>query len=399
MRPAANRAKQPASIRRNSHPARFLMIALLGISGIASAGETEEPDKALERIQEKLKSAQASREALESRRAALDEELGEIDRKNGRLITAINQLESDAKAQAQRLAELERQRGTLLAGLQTQQRALAGQARSAYATGQREWLKLLLNQEAPSRLTRVLAYHNYLSKARAALLQNLEQDLASAQRLQGELAAETDRLADTRQRLATERAALDESRRNRRKLLAELEHELRDQDAELRQLRDNEQRLQELLSSIQPSGEHGAQAESTPSPSSPPSTQEASLRCPVSGRLIEPFGSPRMSGKWDGILIAAEEGTPVRAVSKGRVAFSDWLRGYGLLVIIDHGDGVMSVYAFNQSLLKSVGESVAAGDIIATVGASGGRTEPGLYFGIRRQGKVEDPTAWCAASR
>ncbi|MGZ8249540.1 murein hydrolase activator EnvC family protein, partial [Methylomagnum sp.] len=360
------------------------------------AADPDERREELARIQERLKSAQQSREDMGARRDKIEAELADIERNNGRLVKALNQLEADARAQNQRLAELEKRRGTLMTGMQSQQRALAGQARSAYATGRREWLKLMLNQEDPSRLTRVLAYYSYLNHARSALLQGMEQDLVAARQVQGELAIESERLRTTRQQMAAERAELDESRRTRRKLLAELEHELRDQDAELKQLRDNEQRLQDLLASIQLSGTNGTPTESAPLIPTPPSIPEASSKCPIAGRLIGQFGSPRMSGKWDGILIAAEEGAPVRAVSSGRVAFSDWLRGYGLLTIVDHGDGVMSLYAFNQSLYKSVGEPVAAGEVIAAVGASGGRAEAGLYFGIRNQGAVVDPTPWCA---
>lgn len=372
-------------------------LAALGlvVAGAVLAADPDERREELARIQERLKSAQQSRQELGAKRGKVEEELAELERNNGRLLREINQLEADARAQGQRLAELEKRRTTLMAGMQSQQRALAGQARSAYATGRREWLKLMLNQEDPSRLTRVLAYYSYLNQARSALLQGMEQDLAAARQVQEGLAIESERLGATRQRMAAERAELDESRRTRRRLLAELENELRDQDAELRRLRDNEQRLQDLLASIQLSGTNGTPTESAPLTPSPLSTPEASSKCPIAGRLVGQFGSPRMSGKWDGILIAAEEGAPVRAVSKGRVAFSDWLRGYGLLAIVDHGDGVMSLYGFNQSLYKSVGEPVEAGEVIAVAGASDGRSEPGLYFGIRNQGRAVDPTPWC----
>lgn len=381
--------------RHPTNALRALAAAGLIAAGSVLAADSDERREELARIQERLRSAQQSREALGAKRDRIEEELAEIERNNGRLLKELNQLEIESRAQSQRLAELEKWRATLLAGMQSQQRALAGQARSAYATGRREWLKLMLNQEDPSRLTRVLAYYSYLNHARSELLQGMAQDLAAAREVQEGLAIESERLRTTRQQMATGRAELDESRRTRRKLLAALEHELRDQDAELKQLRDNERRLQDLLASIRLSGTNGTPTESAPPPPTPPPTPEASSKCPVAGRLVGQFGSPRMSGKWDGILIATGEGAPVRAVSKGRVAFSDWLRGYGLLTIVDHGDGVMSLYAFNQSLYKSVGEPVEAGEVIAAVGASGGRTEPGLYFGIRNQGRVVDPTPWC----
>ena len=377
----------------------WLAAALLVVNGTGLAEEGGER-KELAEIRERLKLTQKSREDMESRRAKLDEELAEVERNYGRLAKLINDLDGEARAQSQRRGELQRQREALLAAVRKQHRALAGQARAAYAAGRQEWLKLMLNQEDPSRLTRVLAYYNYLNRARVSLLQGMEQELVNARRLQDELLTESERLNATRQQIVAEQAALDESRRARRRLLAELGRDLRGNDAELRRLREDEQRLEDLLASLEMSGKNGNPAESAPMMSRPPLiTPDASSRCPVTGRLIGQFGSPKTRGRWDGVLIAAAEGTPVRAVSAGRVAFSDWLRGYGLLTIIDHGGGVMSLYAFNQSIYKSVGDSVAAGDIIAAVGASGGRTEPGLYFGIREQGRAVDPMPWCARSQ
>jgi septal ring factor EnvC (AmiA/AmiB activator) len=358
--------------------------------------EEAEKRRELAQIRERLQSAQKSREELESRRESLDQELADTERNYGRLATAIRELEAEARYQTQRLGELQRRRENLLGAVKNQRGALAGQARAAYAAGNQEWLKLMLNQEDPSRLTRVLAYYSYLNRARSSLLQEMESELTAVRQLQDELWTESERLKGTRRRMAAEQAALDESKRVRRRLLADLRNELRGKDAELQRLREDEQRLQDLLMSIQLSGQNRSSTESASAANPLLFAPEASSRCPVAGRLVGQFGSPRMSGRWDGILIAAEEGTPVRAVSNGRVAFSDWLRGYGLLTIIDHGDGVMSLYAFNQSLYKNVGDPVAAGDIIAAVGSSGGRAEPGLYFGIREQGRAVDPISWCA---
>jgi septal ring factor EnvC (AmiA/AmiB activator) len=371
-------------------------IALLAMAGGAFAEEETEKRDELSQVREHIKSTRKSRDELASRKNALDEQLGEIERNYGRLAKQIKDLEAEARTRSRRLDELQRQQSGLLSSMQHQRRILAEQARAAYAVGRQDWLKLMLNQEDPSRLTRVLAYYRYLNHARSALLQGMEQDLTAARRLQDELSAEEERLKVTRRQVAKEQAALEESKRARRGLLAELKHELRDKDAELNRLQEDEQRLQDVLTSIQLSGREGSST-GNPSAANPlPATPETHPTCPVAGRLVGQFGSPRMNGRWDGILIAAEEGTPVRAVSSGRVAFADWLRGYGLLIIVDHGNGIMSLYAFSQSLYKNVGDPVSAGDIIATVGASGGHPEPGLYFGIREQGRAVDPMPWCS---
>jgi septal ring factor EnvC (AmiA/AmiB activator) len=374
----------------------FLGLAFILQAAAAGAfGEEADQRKELARIQERIETARKSREDLQSRRGELDRELADIERNYGRLARTAAELEAEARASGQRLAQLERRRGSLSAAAKDQQRALAGQSRSAYAAGREDWLKLLLNQEDPSRLTRVLAYYSYLNHARSQLLQEMEQALAAARQVEDELLAESERLKGTRQRLAEERALLNQARQERRKLLAGLDRQLQDKDAELHRLREDEQRLQELLTSLQLSGSEGhpsGSASATPPVSPDPETAAA---CPVAGRLVERFGSPKANGRWDGILIAAAEGTQVRAVAAGHIAYSDWLRGYGLLIIVDHGNGVMSLYAFNQSLFKAVGEPVAAGEVIATVGDSGGRAEPGLYFGIREQGRAVDPLPWC----
>lgn len=374
----------------------FLGLAfILQAAAVGAFGEEADQHEELARIRERIETTRKSREDLQSRRGVLDRELADMERDYGRLARTAAELEAEARASGQRLAQLERRRGSLFAAAKDQQRALAGQSRSAYAAGREDWLKLLLNQEDPSRLTRVLAYYSYLNRARSRLLQEMEQELAAARQVEDELLAESERLKGTRQRLAEERALLNQARQERRKLLAGLDRQLQDKDAELHRLREDEQRLQELLTSLQLSGSEGhppGSASAIP-PVSP--SPEAVATCPVAGRLAERFGSPRANGRWDGILIAAAEGTPVRAVAAGRIAYSDWLRGYGLLIIVDHGNGVMSLYAFNQSLFKAVGEPVAAGEVIATVGDSGGRAESGLYFGIREQGRAVDPLPWC----
>jgi septal ring factor EnvC (AmiA/AmiB activator) len=126
-------------------------------------------------------------------------------------------------------------------------------------------------------------------------------------------------------------------------------------------------------------------------------SRKGKLRWPARGRLAQRFGAPRSGGlRWRGVMIEAQEGGEVRAVSQGRIAFSDWMRGFGLLLIIDHGDGYMSLYGHNQTLYKEVGEWVDTGEVVALLGASGGRTESGLYFEMRHKGRPINPVHWCA---
>ena len=280
-----------------------------------------------------------------------------------------------------------------MAAVRQNRNLLGSQLRSAYAVGPRDWLQLLLNQDEPSRLARVLAYYGYVSRALGGLIQRSQADLVKLRDIDSELAEETRRQAETQQQLAREHAALMESARVRRQLLAGWDEELKGQDAQLAQLKEDQSRLEALIQAMK-----AADAPAAPPAPDPvlQQTPPARLgRCPPAGMVLARFGSPRMTGHWDGMLIAGQEGTPVRAVAAGRVVFADWFRGYGLLMIVDQGDGVMSLYAFNQTLYKQKADTVSADEIIAAIGASGGREQPGLYFGIREQGRPVDPLTWC----
>jgi septal ring factor EnvC (AmiA/AmiB activator) len=375
--------------------ARVFCLVLAFQLPLASA-ESEPKGRAdeLSTVRERIKSIQKTKDTLESRRRALVGQLSTIEREYGRLAKRLKELALQAQAQSQHLSDLEHRCSQLKAAIKTQHKTLAGQARAAYASGRQDWLKLVLDQENPARLSRVLAYYNYLSQARFSLLKDMQSDLTTVQQLQREVLAEADRLQSTREQVSKKRLELDKFRQSRRELLVSMERTLQDKDVQLKQLRDDEERLQDLVAAIRPLADAPARNPKTGKGAF--SALYGQLRYPTEGALLERFGNPRAGGRWDGVVIRAPEGAPVHAVAAGSVAYSDWLRGYGLLTIIDHGDGYMSLYAFNQSLYKNVGDWVNGGDIIATVGASGGRRESGLYFGIREKGRPVNPMLWCS---
>lgn len=377
--------------------ARVLCLALaFSMPSARAVSEPENRVNELNSVRERIKTVQKSRDALESRRRALIAQLGAIERDYGHLAKRLKELEMKAQAQSRHLSDLERQRSRLLAAVKTQYKSLTGQARAAYAAGRQEWLRLVLDQESPAQLSRVLAYYNYLSQARFSLLREMQKDLATASQLQREVSAEAEQLQSIREQLARERVDLDKFRQSRREVLASLEHGLQDKDSQLRRLQEDEERLQNLVAAIRPSTDESEPVRNPSTGKGPFATLYGQLIYPTKGSLLEQFGNPRAGGRWDGVVIGAPEGAPVRAVAAGKVAYSDWLRGYGLLAIIDHGEGYMTLYAFNQSLYKNVGDWVDGGDIIATVGASGGRKESGLYFGIREKGRPVNPILWCS---
>ncbi len=283
---------------------------------------------------------------------------------------------------------------------------LAGQIRAAYAMGQKEKLKLLLNQQDPALSSRMMVYFNYFNKERLKKLTEIEAAVQRLDQLDKQKKTETELLEQNLEQKKSEQAALDEARKQRNELLVQIGNDFSSSEQQLTQLQESQNRLKSLMASLPITEEELAvdaeQAKELSSPiensselKSDFSTLKGKLPWPVRGHLSQKFGSPRSEGTWDGVLIDASEGMEIKAVTRGKVVYAEWLRGYGLLTIIDHGQGYMSLYAFNQSLYKRIGDTVEAGDVIASVGQSGGRSQAGLYFGIRKKGVPIDPLEWC----
>jgi septal ring factor EnvC (AmiA/AmiB activator) len=258
-------------------------------------------------------------------------------------------------------------------------------------SGREEFVKLLLSQESPATLGRMLVYYDYFNRARSERIATVATELAALAALAAEareVEAELERLQAAQ---AAELAAQEAARAARRRAIAELETSIASGGGEIEKLRGEEQRLAALVIEL------GELLAGFPRDSEEPfATLKGRLPWPVQGRLSRSFGQPRGGGalRWNGVMLAAEVGTPVRAVYHGRVAFSDWLPGLGLLVIVDHGDGYMSLYGHNEALLKEPGDWVTPGEAIAQVGDTGGQTGPALYFEIRHRGAPVDPRPW-----
>jgi len=370
--------------------AGVFLVMSLGVS-IAIGAETDR--QPLLEVRGEIASTQQQREALMAIRDRLNQQLSEIELEQGQMASTIGELEAQSRARDKRTKGLQQRRDQLQVSVREQQKTLAGQLRSAHLIGREDWLKLLLNQEEPSHLARVLAYYGYLGRARSELIGKLEEDLEQVRMTEAELQIEAEQKALLGRKTQKERTALLESGRQRRQLLKSWDRELHAKAQRLNQLKDDEKQLERLIDAVKDQTNKAAMTENVPEGAPLAAIKKA--HCPPSGPVVARFGSPRMTGQWDGLLIGGKEGTPIRSVAAGTVVFADWLRGYGLLTIIDHGSGVMSLYAFNQTHFKQKGEAVAADQVIATLGSSGGRDKPGLYFGVRRQGKPVDPLLWC----
>jgi septal ring factor EnvC (AmiA/AmiB activator) len=257
--------------------------------------------------------------------------------------------------------------------------------------GRDELFKLLLSQESPAALGRMLVYFDYYHRARSARIDTVAGELERLAALEQETTRIASELAALEAAQAREVAALERSRDDRRAAITKLDADIKDRSAAVAKLRAEEQRLAELVKRLSE-----VMAGFPVDADEPFARLKGKLAWPVQGRLGGDFGQPRGAGpvKWNGVLLEASAGTPVRAVYHGRVAFADWLQGLGLLVIVDHGGGYMSLYGHNGALLKESGDWVEPGEVIAQVGDTGGQARAGLYFEIRFNGEPVNPHPW-----
>jgi septal ring factor EnvC (AmiA/AmiB activator) len=376
---------------------RFLLSALIfPLIAVGTAAEDANPAKAeadLKAVRSQIDKVRAEMERDAGKRDQLTRELEESEKTVGTARGALEKLRRERALHTARRAELAAERRTEEAALAKDREALAGQIRAASMIGRQEPLKLLLNQRDPGQTGRVLVYYQYFGRARASQIAAIDAHLEELAGLDAELAAEEQRLTMLEEQQRGEVAKLQSARERRGRALVSLESESKSRAKELERLKEQQGGLEKLVRELRRALER---IDKFPTDSKDAFARlRGKLAWPVAGRLVASFGQTRAGGvKWDGVLLAGTQGTPVRAVYHGRVVYADWLSGLGLLTIIDHGDGYLSLYGHNERLYKEVGERVTAGDTIATLGDSGGRPRPELYFEIRKAGKPVDPRPW-----
>jgi len=358
-----------------------------------NAVELENREVELENIRSRIRDVRSRINAAETDSETLLQEIQAAEQAAAEIAGQLPRIEAQIREKTARLEQLEEDKRQWDAKLKTRREQLAKQIRIAYQTGRHDVLKLLLNQEDPTMVGRMVTYHEYHNRAHARKIEAVKESLRRIGNLQASIREETAKLQSLQ---STQTARLEEHRhhrQSRRKAMDELQAYIDKQDVRLQHLRNNEKELAALLDQVESEQfTHKAYAELPPFQS-----LKGKLAWPVQGRFLRRFGQARKGGKLraHGVRIAAESGEDVRAVSAGRVVFADWFRTMGLLMIIDHGNGFMSLYGNNKRLLKKSGDMVATGEIIARVGDTGGRREAGLYFEIRRQGNPLNPSLWC----
>ncbi len=378
--------------RANRLIAALLACALAGSLAAANPdpAKAEAELKAVRAQMEKVR-AEMARDA--GRRDKLTRELEESEKTVGNARGELDKLRRERAQHTARRAELAAQRRAEDQALARDRETLAGQIRAAHMIGAQEPIKLLLNQRDPAEAGRVLAYYRYFGRARAEQIAAINAHIEELNSLDAQLAEEEQRLAALEQRQTAEVSRLQTARERRGKALVSLEAESKNRAKELERLKDQQGGLEKLVRELRRALER---IDRFPTDSKDAFAKlRGKLAWPVSGKLVASFGQIRAGGmKWDGMLVTGSQGAPVRAVYHGRVVYADWLSGLGLLTIIDHGDGYLSLYGHNDRLYKEVGERVTAGDTIATMGDSGGRPRPELYFEIRKGGRPIDPRPW-----
>lgn len=368
------------------------MLALLFSVPGQTAQDQQQAEQELQELKRVINQLQQQLAKNRSQQSETEKAIQAIDVKLSSVSKELRKTQGKISENTRQLNLLQRQKDEKNQLKNKQRKQLASQLRSAYIAGQEEYIKLLLNQEDPAKISRMLQYYRYLNQARIRDIEALQKTLQELQQVEEKINSTTLELTEleAQQRQQVEQQLALKSQQS--EALQQLKKDYQNQNTRLAQLRRDEQELQAIISSLQKTLEEFAPKQSLKGLAQ----HKNKLNWPVKGSIQHRFGSNKFQDKlkWNGIVINASSGQSVQSIHNGQVVFADWLRGFGLMVIIDHGQGYLSLYGQNESLLKSTGDWVEAGEPIALVGRSGGSSEPGLYFEIRYKGKPQNPLGW-----
>jgi len=397
----------------------LIISLLLNASWSFAEKKAEHPKQELSQLKKQLealkKELDHAQEEHKDAADALKESEVAISGANKKLHEISKQQIDNKKA----LAKLEAESKSTNIALNQQQKLLSGQLYQQYIHGQQSYVQMILQSQRPSEVARDLHYYSYVAKARADLISNMQDNLNKITKLNELTASKLQEITDLKQKQIDEKRILELQKKEKSKVVKSLSQQIAEQRGQIKKLSRDEKRLSQLVSRLakiipkkkkvvkQPS----QSTKTTPQPDTSISNEKlpsdnftganfsalkGKLRLPVRGEISNRFGSVRQDSgiSWKGLFIKASEGAEVKAVASGRVVFADWLRGFGNLIILDHGDGYMSLYGNNQSVLRQEGEMVKGGDTIASVGNTGGNESNGLYYELRKQSRPFDPMAW-----
>jgi len=356
--------------------------------------QREQKQQELRKLRLRMNEVRNKLESKQAEKSSATKALKDIEVRIGERAYVLRKINRHLRKQKRELKKLKKQQLKTNNKLSSQRNILGEQIRSAYMIGQQEYLKLLLNQEDPAAMGRTLTYYDYFHKARTHHIDEAITTIAELKKLSLQVKSKTKELKVSRQQQREAKQKLEDDFIDRASIIKALDKDIASQGSYLQKLLADEQQLQQLLNEIRnimPSTLTEVDKRETFS------KRRGRLKWPVQGKVRKLFGTARQAKnlKWNGVLIPSAEGKDVKAISHGRVAYADWLRGYGMLVIIDHGDGYMTLYGYNQALYKETGDWVEEGEVISTVGRSGGQEKSGLYFEVRVKGQPSNPVKWC----
>ena len=402
----------------------FAVALILAMLATTTAAAQESPtrgrsetERKLENIKRELRQVSTERRQIEGQRGDVTQQLRAADEKVGRSARVLHDTETRLTRDQKALAQLQQQRASMQATLGTRREELALLLRAAYAQEGATPLKALLSQDTVADANRALTYQRYVHSDRARRIAGLSTQLRGLDDVEAAIVARQNELDRTRRQQREQLARLERDRKSRAALLAQLDEKYQDHRQREQTLGRDAKGLEKVLKQLRAAAAHaaaqrraaaakaardakrnasaGRPATRTPTVASAPPLQVGGLGWPLSGALLAGYGGTMPDGRGSqGLLIAANAGAPIKAVADGTVVYAEWMTGYGLLLIIDHGNGYMSLYAYNDALLKDAGAGVKRGDAVATVGSSGGHGRPALYFELRRNGQPVNPKTW-----
>jgi septal ring factor EnvC (AmiA/AmiB activator) len=381
--------------RRLLQPGIAFALALLPAAFFTApctlAAELSDPEaarKAIDEVVERLNAldrwmgdAERQRVRWQKDVQAKDVEVARVARSVEETVTELDRIEQDLSRLRNEQKSLEGQRNE-------QAERIGEHLAASYRMSGQDFVKLLLNQESPDTFDRIARYHGYFTRARLDAIDEYRETLDALADNRFQLETRREEQVSQREKLESRERELVREREARKGLIAELDQEMEDKTTERKRLEADRQRLEQLFAELQ--------RRATDLDGSGFVARKGSLPWPLTGRVTNAFGQSRADGRltWHGMMIAADEGTSVKSVFRGRVVFANWLRGFGLLTIIDHGGGYMTLYGHADVLLKTVGDWAESGEVIARAGKSGGQTTSGLYFEVRQKGVARDPIGW-----
>lgn len=430
-------------MKRLLSTAGIIACCLIGGTQLSFAADAANPETKLSELKNTIEQLKKELISVKSNRESLSTELEASEKKISELNKKIEDLKTQLQNQQSSLNQLRGEREGLASAKKQQEAQVAQHLNAAYRLGNQSAIKLLLNQENPADLSRNLKYFEYLIAARNKQIQQFAGTIKRLNELEPAITAQSEQLEINKQGVESQRQALNELIDERKRTLAKLNATIDDKDQALKAYEQDRKGLQEVMARIVQAEEKAklkartaatekAQLAEVPEqanksaqkqdrkeiPEEPAANKtgktisnaqvdntplrgnlvqlKGELPWPTTGRLVNDFGTSRVAGKvnWEGIYIQGTMGAPVKAIARGKVVFADYLKGHGLLIIVDHGQGYLSLYAHNQSLLKKIGEPVESGTVIASLGNTGGQADAGLYFELRHNGQPTNPKPW-----